>query len=189
MTEVMKHLRALVFEKRIKENWSHYLPLAQRIINNSVDGSVGTQPARVIFGDIVNCDLALESPRTWEGRNLLDYLVKLRNGQARLIKVTQEFLSKNRRKRTIDGGEKANKVVEFHVGNYVLLQYPNRPPNMLAGLYRSPLIIVAIERLDIITVKDLISNKVMKVHTSRLRLFHHLADMTRYEISALAAGS
>ena len=45
-----KHLRALVFEKRIKENWSHYLPLAQRIINYSVDGSIGTQPARVIFG-------------------------------------------------------------------------------------------------------------------------------------------
>ena len=94
MTEVMKHLRALVFEKRIKENWSHYLPLAQRIINYSVDGSIGTQPARVIFGDIANCDLAMDLPRTWEGRNLIDYLVKLRDGQARLIKVSQEFLSK-----------------------------------------------------------------------------------------------
>ena len=92
MTEVMKHLRALVFEKRIKENWSHYLPLAQRIINYSVNGSIGTQPDRVIFGDIVNCDLAMDLPRTWERRNLLDYLVKLRDGQTRLIKVTQEFL-------------------------------------------------------------------------------------------------
>ena len=49
--------------------------------------------------------------------------------KARLIKVTQEFLSKNQRKRTIDGGEKAKKMVEFHVRNYVLLQYPNRPLN------------------------------------------------------------
>ena len=105
----MKHLRALVFEKRIKENWSHYLPLAQRIINYSVDGSIGMQPARVIFGDIVNCDLAMDLPRTWEGRNLIDYLMKLRDGQARLIKVTQDFLSKNQRKWTIDGGEKTKK--------------------------------------------------------------------------------
>ena len=37
MTEVMKHLRALVFEKRIKDNWSHYLRLAQRIINYLAD--------------------------------------------------------------------------------------------------------------------------------------------------------
>ena len=108
MTEVMKHLLALVFEKWIKDHWSplDYLPLAQRIINYSVDGSIGTQPARVIFGDILNCDLAMDFPRTWEGRNLMDYLVKLRDGQARLIKITQEFLSKNQRKRTIEGGEK-----------------------------------------------------------------------------------
>jgi len=35
--------------------------------------------------------------------------MKLRDGQARLIKVTQEFQSKNQRKRTIDGGEKVKK--------------------------------------------------------------------------------
>ena len=98
-----------------------------------------------------------------------------------MIKVTQEFLSKNQHKRTIDGEEKTKKVVDFQVGNY------NRPPNKLAGLYRDPLIIVAIERPDIITVKDLISNKVMKVHTSRLRLFRHPANMGIEEISALAA--
>ena len=28
MTEVMKHLHALVFEKRVKENWNRYLPPA-----------------------------------------------------------------------------------------------------------------------------------------------------------------
>ena len=86
-------------KKRIKER-NHYLSLAQRIINYSVDGSIGTQPARVIFGDIVNCDLAMDLPKTLKGRNLLDYLVKLRDDKARLIKVTQEFLSK-KRKRTI----------------------------------------------------------------------------------------
>ena len=52
---------------------------------------------------------------------MLNYLVKLRDGQARLIKVTQEFLSKNQRNQIIDGEEKAHKVVEFHVSNYMLL--------------------------------------------------------------------
>ena len=28
MAEIMKHLRVLVVEKRIKAYWSHYLPLA-----------------------------------------------------------------------------------------------------------------------------------------------------------------
>ena len=140
----------VLFEQRIKVNWSQYLPLSERIINSSVDGSIATQPTRVIFGNIVNCDLAMDLNKTWESRNLLDHLVKLRDGQAILIKVTQEFLLKNQRKRTIDGGEKANKVVYFYVGNcVVLLQCPNRPPSTLAG----PLVIMAIEHPGIITVK------------------------------------
>ena len=60
ITEVMKYLRLGIGEA--KENWSHYLPLVQHIINYAVDESIGTQPAGVIFGDIVNCEL----PRTWE---------------------------------------------------------------------------------------------------------------------------
>jgi len=111
-------------------------------------------------------------------------MVKLRDGQARLNKVTQEFLSKTQHKRTIDGGEKANKVVKFHVVIYVLLQSQSTTENV-SGLNRGPLIIVAIKRPDIITVKDLISNKVMEVHTSRL--FRHPANKGMEEISALAA--
>jgi len=65
-----------------------------------------------------------------------------------------KIFSKNQRKRTTEGEEKVNKVVKFYVGNYVFLQYPNRPPNKLADNYRGPFIIVAIERPDVITVKD-----------------------------------
>ena len=46
-----------------------------------------------------------------------------------------------------------NKVVELHIGNYILLQYPNRPPRQVGGvvyLYGGSLIIVIIERPDII---------------------------------------
>ena len=50
------------------------------------------------------------------GGSKFDRLVKLREGQARLIKATQDFLSKSQQKRTIDGGEQVNKVVDFHAG-------------------------------------------------------------------------
>ena len=48
--EVMNHPRALVFENRIRDVWSFYRPLVQRILNYSVDGSIGTQPVRAICG-------------------------------------------------------------------------------------------------------------------------------------------
>ena len=39
MKEVGAHLRALVYEYRIKSEWSHYLPLVQQILNYPVDES------------------------------------------------------------------------------------------------------------------------------------------------------
>ena len=69
MKEVLTHLRALVYEFRIKDNWSHYLPLVQRIMNY-IDGSIGTQPARVIFGDMVDSDIAMDLPEGTKIRRL-----------------------------------------------------------------------------------------------------------------------
>ena len=183
----MKHLRALVYEKRIRDSWSHYLPLVQRIINYTVDGSIGTQPARVIFGDLETSDIAMDVPSDWGGKKVEDYLVRLREAQVTLIKATQEFLKKNQRKRAADGRVKSKNVTKFEVGQFVLLQYPSRPPDKLSGLYRGPLEIVAIDRPDIIKVKDLTTNKISSVHTSRLRIFRHPTEMTREEIEVLAS--
>jgi hypothetical protein len=58
--EVMKHLRALVLERRVKQDWSRYLSLVQRILNYTVDGSIGTQPARVLFGDTLPVEVGLD---------------------------------------------------------------------------------------------------------------------------------
>jgi hypothetical protein len=187
MAEVMKHLRALVIEKRIKERWSRYIPLVQRIINYTVDGSIGTMPARVILGDLADSDLVMDLPQAWENRNIGDYLIHLRQTQAALIKATQDYLNSNQRKRGRDGEVKSTEVVQFQEGQYVLLEYPTRPPNKLAGLYRGPMVIHAIDRPDLITVRDLTNNKLSLVHTSRLKHFRHPAEMTEEEAIALAA--
>jgi hypothetical protein len=187
MMELMKHLRALVFEKRIKEVWSEYLPLVQRIFNYSIDGSIGTQPARVILGDLATEDLALDLPAEWKDRSIGDYLLKLREMHATIIKATQDYLKRNQRKRGRDGEVSSVEVTKFHEGQFVLLKYPTRPPNKMAGLYRGPMVISSIERPDLIKVRDLITNKISQVHTSRLRVFNHPAEMTMEDAIALAA--
>jgi hypothetical protein len=121
MKEVGAHLRALVYEHRIKAEWSHYLPLVQRNHNYTVDGSIGTQPGRVIFGDMVDRDLAMDLPEGTTGRNSEDYLVKLREAQSILIQVTQGYLQRHQRKRSVDGGPKNSEVTRYAAGDYVLL--------------------------------------------------------------------
>ena len=104
MKEVLIHLRALVYENRTKDNRNHILiiyhilPLVQRIINYTVDGSIGIQPARIIFGDMVDSDLAMDIPEGTTARNPEDYLVTLRDAQSILAQATQAYLKKNQRK-------------------------------------------------------------------------------------------
>ena len=49
-------------------------------------------------------------------------------------------------------------VTKFVAGNNVLLTYPNRPPNKLAGMYHGPMVNIAIDRPDLVKVRDFIVN-------------------------------
>jgi hypothetical protein len=187
MGEIKNHLQAIVYERRIKEEWSRFLPLVQRIMNYSVDGSIGTQPARVIFGDLVSDDVAMELPDSEKDRSIGDYLIKLRDMHAIIIKATQDFLEGHQRKRNRRGDPSSAASPKFYESQYVLLKYPSRPPNKLAGLYRGPMVISAIDRPDLIRVRDLITDKTSLVHTSRLVPYRHPADMTEEEARELAA--
>ena len=73
-------------------------------------------------------------PVEWAVRKVEDYLVKLREGQDMLIKSTRDYLKKIQRKLSVDGKAKCKNVTKFEVGDYVLLQYPNKPPDKLSSL-------------------------------------------------------
>ena len=77
----------------------------QQILDNTINGSIGTQPTRVFLGYLTTSDLAMDIPADWSGRNVKDYLVRLREGQATLVWDTGEFLKKNQRKRAAGGRE------------------------------------------------------------------------------------
>jgi len=55
-TEVMRHLRAVIFHEHVKTRWSKNLPLVQRILNATPKQSLGVSPANIIFGNAINLD-------------------------------------------------------------------------------------------------------------------------------------
>ena len=96
-----------------------------------MDGPTETNPGRVIFGDMVDSDLAMNLAERSTDRNPEDYVVKLRKAQSILVQTTQDYLGKHQRKISVDGGPKNSEVTNFGAGDYVFLTYPNRPPNKL----------------------------------------------------------
>jgi hypothetical protein len=181
----MKHLRALVYSRDIKDDWSSVLPLVQRILNYTKDGSIGLAPAQILFGDMLPTNPFIDMVTDQETVPVADYLLKLKEKQMVLIRESQLFLEQQANKR--EG--KSNVVVdlpEYQLGDYVLLTYPSRPPTKLAGLYRGPMIIHKKIRKDIYEVLDLITNKVSQVHLSRLHKLVVSSETTPAELLRIA---
>ena len=54
--EVMRHLKALVFDDKTQSKWSKNLLFVQRIINTSVHESIGVAPYQLLFGNSIMLD-------------------------------------------------------------------------------------------------------------------------------------
>lgn len=52
--ELMRHLTILINECNIKNSWSEALPMVQRIINSTIQSSIGPAPVLLLFGDRLN---------------------------------------------------------------------------------------------------------------------------------------
>jgi Chromo (CHRromatin Organisation MOdifier) domain/Integrase zinc binding domain/Integrase core domain len=183
--EIMKHLRALVLSRHIVDSWSSVLPLVQRILNFSKDGSINLCPAQVIFGDMIPMDVSIIVTSSDGTVQTSEYLETLRMNQLRLIQASQKYLEEN----AVIREGKGNVITDyenFDIGDYVLLSYPSRPPSKLAGLYRGPLVIHRRNRKDIYEVRDLITDKVSEVHISRIHALQVPPEATEQDILRLA---
>ena len=188
--EVMRHLRALVFEQRRGNDWAIILPFAQRICNAEVCESNGYRPSDLIFGTAINLDRSVLTPnRVPEcSHSTLSPYVK------QLIAVQKHSLAAAAMiQRDLDAAHVAKRgaktVTEFRAGSYVLVAYPDkglgkRPPNKLMTQWRGPMLVVSSRGSEYV-VEDLSTHRTTTVHASRLKPFRY--DATRVDPKDIAA--
>ncbi len=98
--EVMRHLTAIVFDKRVNDSWSSdFLPLVQRIMNAKVHDTIAVSPAELLFGQAINLYSGLLSAIPPEsltkglddaaGSSLSNRVAKLVKAQHELIEVAR----------------------------------------------------------------------------------------------------
>ena len=171
--EVMRHLRNIVFDKRVVSNWSKYLPLVQRIINTSVNSATGITPAEAVFPNGLVLDRSLVSDEN--PIYMSSYISELQRAQARIIAVAEQSLR-----------EKDDKHIqtypkdrtEYPVGSYVLAEHrPNAlrrgPKSKLLPFLRGPLLVKSHNADGMYILQDLVSQRVSEHHMSRLRRFEY----------------
>lgn len=167
--EILKHLRALILEE--DDDWVDKIGTVQRILNYSYSSAIDTYPARLLFGsDLLSSPEAedfFEEDGSFTSSVYLEKKDKeLKELLDRSRTYMQEFFEKE-----LDRSNRRFKDLlkrEFTVGSYVLLSYPDRPPNKLLAPWMGPMLVTSIEG-DVIGVINLVTGKVKKVHAERVK--------------------
>jgi hypothetical protein len=172
--EVNRHLRAIIYDRNIYDDWSILLPLVQRIMNSTFHSSIGCSPSQIIFGDAIdlNRDIFVKSTNEiLPTIPISEYNTKLVEKQALIISMAQKLREEddknNKIKRKLD-----KPLTSYPVGSYVLLSYPDndRPRTRLDTIWSGPYLIQSISNSQY-TIVNLITERTARVHVSRLKSF------------------
>ena len=169
--EVMRHLRAIVYDDRVYNRWSTVqLPLVMRILNSQEKTRTGVSPAEILFGNAVDLGRYLlfrPNKAPDPDRNLNDHLEQMLDRQKVLIEVArdtqQEYDSHHM-------SEFDPEFTDYPIQSYVLWEHPADKRSKLHTRYQGPFQVV--ERIqDTYKIQDLLNGKVHETHISNLRPF------------------
>ena len=176
--EVLRHIRNMIFDRRIMAQWSDYLPLVQRIIMSEPIEHLGVSPAQLLFGNAVDLDRGIflsRLPRDKRGKEIV-----LSEWSANMLKTQAILLDISQRKQRYKNlhHEISNHTfhsTDFPVGSYVIASYPDgamgkRPPNKFLPKLKGPFRVV--NRLgDKYSVQNLVTGNTEDYHVTALRPF------------------
>lgn len=174
--EVMRHLRAIVFEDRVYNDWSSdQLPLVMRILNSEQKTATGVSPAEILFGNAVDLGrymLYRPSEPPNPKVDLHEYMEHMLERQRVLIEVAQksqyEFDSHHISEFDPD-------FTDYPVQSYVLWDHPEGRKSKIQSKYRGPYQVVKKEDATY-TIQDLLTGKTFDTHISNLRPFNYDPD-------------
>jgi hypothetical protein len=174
--QILRHLKALIFDERVKNQWSSnvILPIVFFIINSTDSTETGVVPFHAHFGSVdATCHrLPTDSSvplNTNSYVKLLDANLKM------LFQISKNFQN-NLITQRLDNSDPLQQN-QFQPGDFVLFQHnPNDPlPTKLSPRYLGPFQVVKQYKNDV-ECQSLIHGDIQTFHVTRLKLFHGSSD-------------
>jgi len=178
--EVMRHVRALVYEICDESEWEDLVPVAKRIMNGVRNESNQTSPAEIVFGNAVILDRGLLVNHT----ELNDNQIKLSHWASNMLAMQKRLMDKAetlQRKKDYAHMERFPlERTNFQIGSWVLVEYHSNilrkgPPSKMLTQLRGPMKVVA-KKEDDYTLWNSIHDKQEHVHVSLIRPFIYDAN-------------
>ena len=194
--EVNRHLRAIIFHKKIVEDWTLCLPLVQRIMNSQVHSATQVSPAQMLFGNAVQLERRMfldskmpagQEPNSVPVSEYMDKLLSLQETIMNIAMANQVKLDNYHIKQRA-----VNSPSEFPINSYVLYADPSglktsgntRLNTPLRGPFRvvnrrlaSHQEEISVEGAgDVYVIENLVSHEMHNVHVKHLKPFEFNAE-------------
>ena len=209
--KVLRHLRAIVFDRKIKSKWSKALCLIQRFLNTTDVSSTGFAPNQIIFGNNVKLENSVlynpyeKNPTALQSNifgnhkkesnsiTYTKYISDLLDCQAEILARAQQIQSivanqHIKRKQA----QNNSSDTELQLNSYVLWERPDgilnkdSRPDKLSSHYRGPYRVISYNgsRIDIQNVS---TKQIKIVHISELVPFKFDPNLVNSQTVALHA--
>ena len=188
--EVLRHMRAMIFEENTVQHWHRYLPLIKRIMNSKVHSRTGVSPEQIIFGGAINLNrnmFASEASITQEikesRKSLSQWASDMLSAQSRFIRIAQKVQEKNDI-RHLESNPPDSMRIKFPINSFVLATYPSSnmkpgPPQKHLTYKKGPLRVQGYNsKEDFYNLINLCNHKVETIHSSRLTAFEYDPEHT-----------
>jgi hypothetical protein len=187
--EVNRHIRDIVFDSSLVEEWDETLPLVSRITNSQIHRDTGLSASDIVFAGQVNLMSGLLQPHSkMQASTMPQYISKLLQYQQKILQIVKTKQDEKDAKHiSTDTGRQQT---TFAINTFVMAKYEannGEPPTKLHPLLRGPYQIINRSiraEGDIYTVQDLVTNKLYDFHVKLLQPYQY--DATRINPLAVA---
>ena len=173
----MKHLQALLFEKRVLKNWGfEQLPLVQRIFNAQIHSSTGVSPAELLFGNTVDLNRRIfTQAKTIEATSLTDYIDRMLLAQANILRAAQA--TQQAKDEYHIATHDVTYPTEYPINSWVLVTHPAGRRSKLETYKTGPFLVITNEGAQY-TLQDTNTGRNFRLHVSTLTPFDYDPEHT-----------
>jgi hypothetical protein len=185
--EILVSLRALVLERRLKDDWDILCHVAKRIINSRIHSAIGISPADLVFAGRIDLQrgslFPYPTPESFSGE---EYMQTLMQHQEAMLSKAIKLQQQHDMTRLKDNAHLLKTV--FPVQSYVLAKPEREPTSKLAPQWLGPFQITQrFERRegDVYRCVHLSTNKEFDFRVDRLEPYYTYDESTLHDTAML----
>ena len=168
--EINRHIRAFTFERATTEGYQSIIPFVQRILNASVNDTMKTSPAQLLFGNAISLDRGILLPP----EELLLPLQSLTRSTSRMLHDQEVLLSTAsellRKADEAHKDDQSTNLTVFATDSYVLAAPRSQPETRMHTQWSGPYKVLSHDGNEY-TLLDLVTTRTKKYHVSKLKQF------------------